>query len=343
LISWKDITMSSDHVRTFDLASAALLSRPEVELLTPDQERSLLLELSECKTRLLAADVPVSRDAEKTDGQRADYRPDAAEPAGEMIQDVVRELLKPSASGNPVLRHLVPTAMRYNELRTRLAMANLRLVAHVARRYRNRGLATSDLIQEGFCGLLKAIDRFDPAKETRLASYAVWWIRQALQREVAAGAYPVRLNPRHLQQLANSNLGDESRRNPERKLRSRGSETTIRQIYSATRPTISLNSSLRADEGESLLDALTYPAAEESHGPDLDDYLFSMINQLKPREQVVLQLRFGLCGTERHSLSQVSDLLDVSKERIRQIQEAALEKLRVLASGKEQLRAEARA
>src|SRR5262249_49945015 len=123
----------------------------------------------------------------------------------------------------------------------------------------------------------------------------------------------------------------------------RGSETTIRQIYSATRPTISLNSSLRADEGESLLDALTYPAVEETHGPDLDDYLFSMINQLKPREQVVLQLRFGLSGTERHSLSQVSDLLDVSKERIRQIQEAALEKLRVLASGKEQLRVEARA
>ena len=128
-----------------------------------------------------------------------------------------------------------------------------------------------------------------------------------------------------------------------RKSRAGGSGSTIRQIYSATRPTVSLNSTLRADEGEALLNALTYPVQEESPGADLDDYLFSMINQLKPREQVVLQLRFGLCGTEPHSLSQVSELLDVSKERIRQIQEAALEKLRLLAEGKGRVRQPARA
>lgn len=331
--------MPSDNDRSFDLASAALLNRPEVELLTPDQERSLLLELSECKARLLAARVSAPREEAAGSDDPAHH----AEPAGQEIQDVVRELLKPAAALNPVLQQLVPTAVRYNDLRTKLAMANLRLVAHVARRYRNRGLASSDLLQEGFCGLLKAIDRFNPTKETRLASYAVWWIRQALQREVAAAAYPVRLNPRHLQQLANSDLGDEPSARPGRKARSRGSENTIRQIYSATRPTISLNSSVRADEGESLLDALTYPAREETPGDELDDSLFSMINQLKPREQVVLQLRFGLCGTETHSLSQVSDLLDVSKERIRQIQEGALEKLRILANARGRLRAEVRA
>jgi RNA polymerase primary sigma factor len=335
--------MSSDDVRNIDLASTALLNRPEVELLTPDQERSLLLELSECKTRLLSARVPLTRDEVESDDGSSDDPADHAKPAAEEIQEVVRELLKPAASQNPVLHHLVATAVRYYELRTKLAMANLRLVAHVARRYRNRGLATSDLLQEGFCGLLKAIDRFDPTKETRLASYAVWWIRQALQREVAAGAYPVKLNPRHLQQLATSNLGDETPTKPGRKPRSRSAENTIRQIHLATRPTVSLNASIRADEGESLLDALTYPAEEETPGPDLDDYLFLMINQLKPREQVVLQLRFGLCGTETHSLSQVSDLLDVSKERIRQIQEGALEKLRILANLKGRLRAEARA
>jgi RNA polymerase primary sigma factor len=337
--------MFPDGVPKIDLASTALLNRPEVELLSPDQERALVLELSECKARLLAARVPLGRDGQERSGDDSlsDVPADHAERAGVEIQEVVRELLKPAASQDPVLQHLVPTAIRYNELRTKLAMANLRLVAHVARRYYNRGLASSDLLQEGFCGLLKAIDRFDPTKETRLASYAVWWIRQALQREVAAGAYPVRLNPRHLQQLANSSLGDEPPGRPGRKPRSRSAESTIRQIHLATRPTISLNATVRADEGESLLDALTYPAEEEAPSADLDDYLFSMINQLKPREQVVLQLRFGLCGTETHSLSQVSDLLDVSKERIRQIQEGALEKLRVLANAKGRLRAEARA
>ena len=78
----------------------------------------------------------------------------------------------------------------------------MRLVAHVAKRFRDRGIAYSDLLQEGFCGLLEAIDRFDLTHETKLATYATWWIRQAMQRAVAAGAYPVRLSPRHLRQLA---------------------------------------------------------------------------------------------------------------------------------------------
>ena len=81
-------------------------------------------------------------------------------------------------------------------------MANVRLVAHVAKRYHDRGIPPGDLIQEGFCALLVAIDRFDLVNETRLATYAIWWIRQAIQRAVAGGAYPVRLNPRQLHQLA---------------------------------------------------------------------------------------------------------------------------------------------
>lgn len=339
--------MPSEDVRSFDLASTALLNRPEVELLKPEQERTLLMELADCKARLLSSRAAADRDDQDDLSEACDLDepgPRAGStPRPDEIQDVVREILKPAAEHNPVLRSLVPTAIRYNELRTKLAMANLRLVAHVARRYRNRGLSTSDLLQEGFCGLLKAIDRFDATKDTRLASYAVWWIRQALQREVAAGAYPVRLNPRHLQQLANSNLQSEVRSTPVkpgRKSRSGGASSTIRQIYSATRPTISLNSTIRSDEGQSLLDALTAPAQEHEPGAELDDFLFSMINQLKPREQVVLQLRFGLCGTETHSLSQVSDILDVSKERIRQIQESALEKLRVLAGSKGRARQE---
>src|SRR5208283_14251 len=179
----------------------------------------------------------------------------------------------------------------------------------------------SDLLQEGFCGLLEAIDRFEPVKETRLASYAVWWIRQALQRAVAAGAYPVRLNPRHLQQLAGSNPDLDQPQKAGQKLRSGGSPATIQQIQSATRPTVSLNSGGRADEGLTLLGSLTYPATEEDPSEELDEYL------------VVLQLRFGLGGKECHSLSQVSAVLDVSKERIRQIQEGALQKLRSMAVG----------
>jgi RNA polymerase primary sigma factor len=304
------------------LASAALLNRADAKVLTAAQERALVLELEEYKTRLL-------------ESRHLLCEPLAGEPAAtEDIQVVVRRLLDDAAVHNEMLRPFVSLARRYNEIRTKLAMANLRLVAHVARKYRNRGISNSDLLQEGFCGLLKAIDRFQPAKENRLASYAVWWIRQALQRVVAAGAYPVRLNPRHLQQLALSSTDASAPRRSGRKPRSAGSASTIRQIQSATRPTISLNARLRADEGLSLLDALTYPPAEESPGGELDDYVITLLDQLKPREQVVIRLRFGLAGRECHSLSQVSEVLDVSKERVRQIQEGALQKLRTLAREK---------
>ncbi len=255
-------------------------------------------------------------------------------PDEQKIQAIVRQLLDRSTAKSDLAREFASLAERYNDIRTRLAMANLRLVAHVARKYRNRGISSSDLLQEGFCGLLKAIDRFQPSKETRLASYAVWWIRQALQRAVAAGAYPVRLNPRHLQQLAQSNTEPAPPRKPGRKPRTAGSSSTIRQIQSATRPTISLNANFRIDEGLSLLDALTYPAPEEAPTGELDEYLVTLLEHLKPREQVVIQLRFGLAGKECHSLSQVSEVLDVSKERVRQIQEGALQKLRSLARGK---------
>src|SRR5208337_4635758 len=126
-----------------------------------------------CKTRLLEV-------RQLLGGELPGTSPDAEE-----IQAIVRQLLSRSTVKTEVVRQLAPLAERYNELRTKLAMANLRLVAHVAREYRNRGITSSDLLQEGFCGLRKAIVRFEPARETRLASYAVWWIRQALQRAVA--------------------------------------------------------------------------------------------------------------------------------------------------------------
>ena len=175
--------MSGDVLQNYDLASAALLNRPDVQVLSADQERALLLELDECKTRLLELRPMIG---DQVTG---------ASPEEEEIPAMVRHMLDPATVKAEMVRQLVPLAGRYSEIRTKLAMANLRLVAHVARKYRNRGISNSDLLQEGFCGLLKAIDRFEPQKETRLASYAVWWIRQALQRAVAAGAYPVRLNP----------------------------------------------------------------------------------------------------------------------------------------------------
>jgi RNA polymerase primary sigma factor len=281
----------------------------------------MLVELGECKRLLLEA-RPASP---------FEQGPESAE--GPDIRDVVRELLHPATAWTAEARHLAPIAARYHELRTRLAMANLRLVAHLSRRYRDRGLAASDLLQEGFCGLLEAIDRFDATREARLATYAAWWIRQAVQRAVAAGAYPVRLDPRHLRQLANSRPDAARPREPGRGPRPKLAEATIRRIHWAMRPVVSLDADLQADDRSSLLGASTDPGHEAAQAAELGESLLALIRRLKPREQVVLRLRFGLDGQPCHSLSQVSEVLDVSKERVRQIQQAALAKLRGFAEG----------
>ena len=261
-------------------------------------------------------------------------RGNVRDPAQREIQDFVRDLLHQEGVKDEVEQRITKLASRYSEIRSKLAMANLRLVAHVARKYRNRGISSSDLLQEGFCGLLKAIDRFEPDKETRLASYAVWWIRQSLQRAVAAGDLSRSPQPPPSPAACPEQFGSGGGYEAGPEAQDRGAASTIEQIHSATRPTVSLNANLRPDEGSCLINALTYPAREDDTSSELDEYLVVMMKQLKPREQVVLQLRYGLGGQECHSLSQVSEVLDVSKERIRQIQEGGLEKLRSLARGK---------
>src|SRR5262249_30719556 len=153
---------------------------------------------------------------------------------------------------------------RYTELRGKLALANVRLVAHVAKRFRDRGVSHSDLLQEGFCGLLEAIDRFDLTHETKLATYATWWIRQSMQRAVAAGAYPVRLSPRHLRQLArNQEEFGKAVKGP--------SEEIIRRILAATRPAISLDAAIDHDGVFSLLHTISDPEGDRADELDMTE------------------------------------------------------------------------
>lgn len=307
---------TAERIPSDDLNVMLLLSRADVRVLRPEEEREILMELHGLRSQLAAAAGELHPDAEFD------------------VQEFVRFVL---AGGSPQSDEelvLQATARSYNATRTRLAMANLRLVAHVARRYRDRGMAVSDLLQEGFCGLLTAIDRYDVSNTTRLASYAVWWIRQALQRAVAAGVYPVRLNPRHLQKLAESSHADEGDQAPKR-ARSASAETTLKQLHAATRPVVSLDAPMGDSGRSSILDMLSVSDEDEVEDRDHEEQLAGLINQLKPREKLVLRLRYGLDGSPAHSLSQVSQVLGVSKERIRQIQDAALTKLRALAGSRE--------
>ena len=164
--------------------------------------------------------------------------------------------------------------------------------------------------------------------QTKLATYATWWIRQSMQRAVAAGAYPVRLSPRHLRQLAQNQ--DEVEKQPADPA-AVGSEM-IQRIHTATRPTVSLDATLDSDSSFNLLQIMSDPEGDRTGDVDMDETVGKMMDVLRPREQQVLELRFGLGGKNRLSLSQVGKVLEVSKERVRQIQDRALEKLRAVSA-----------
>ena len=281
-------------------------------MLGPGRERRLLEELADCKRTLVGA---LARDPglvvpEETDDPRA----------------VSRFIAEVYGNHGPVEGALEAVFQRYFELRAELALANMRLVAYVAKRYLNRGVTSSDLLQEGFCGLLEAIDRFDPAHQTRLSTYATWWIRQAIQSAVAAGAYPVRLTRRHLRQLA-QNQEEHDREVAQQPGRHHVATESMRRIRSATRPAVSLDE-IRFTPFHAMSD----PESDSADDIDLEEAVGKWMVSLRPRERQVLSYRFGLGGSPRLSLSQVGKVLDVSKERVRQIQDTALKKLRTNAS-----------
>jgi RNA polymerase primary sigma factor len=316
------------------------LDMPEAQVMSAARERELLLELAECRRGLLLA-------TRRPDGSEWDLsRPDAE------FRRAVRGLTDdhgPGGAATPgdgagpsdgpgalAAPHL---ARRYEEIRGALAMANSRLVAYIARRYLNRGISPSDLLQEGFCGLLEAIDRFDPVNTTRLATYASWWIRQAIQRAIADGSYAVRLTPRQLRRLAQSlpkNPDPAGKADSTPPLTPRvGQPAPVGdrqpaswQELAAIRPRVSLDAVSRFDESTPLAEILAFiPDPDHEHDEQAES-VDSLLAALNPREQLIVKLRFGLDGQPRHSLSQIGAVLAVSKERVRQIQDRALRKLR---------------
>jgi RNA polymerase primary sigma factor len=281
-------------------------------MLGPRRERELLDKLADSRrvlTETLARGQEPSA-AEPTDDPRAVSR---------LIAEAYRE---PGSHEGP----RVAAFRRYFDLRTELALANLRLVAHVARRYRDRGVAYADLLQEGFCGLLEAIDRFDPAHQTKLSTYAMWWIRQRIQSAVASGAYPVRLTPRHLRELARYEGGLEGGR-PGAPGRHAAAAESMQRIRSATQPAVSLD---KVHGG--VLDPLSDPTRGQAEHHERHEDVGSWMESLRPRQRQVVSYRFGLGGGPPLSLQRVGEMLNVSKERVRQIQNAALKSLRSIAS-----------
>jgi RNA polymerase primary sigma factor len=228
------------------------------------------------------------------------------------------------------------------EARAQMIKANLRLVVKIAHDYSNLGLPLLDLISEGNIGLMKAVERFDPKKGGKLSTYAAWWIKQSIKRALANQAKTIRL-PVHLvdkiskMKRAAHNLSEKLGREPtddELAAKLDLPVAKVAQLRTISIRPASLDAPIGEDEDTQFSEIVGDEAAadpfEMLRDKTLREDVRELIEELDPREAEILTLRFGLDGNKPLTLEQVGKKFKVTRERIRQIQNIALTKLRRL-------------
>ena len=224
--------------------------------------------------------------------------------------------------------------------RDELVQANLRFVIDVAKNYQNRGLPLSDLISAGNVGLLTAADRFDGTKGYKFISYAVWWIKQSILQTIAEHARTVRLPMNKVSLLkdiskTSRRLGQGREAEPRIEEIAAELEVPAQEVLEtmlSARAVRSLDESFEEDDERNLLNILADTTQDNPDAVVLcesaKDQLESVLNSLDERELRIIRLYFGLDGHEALTLEQIGDLMGVTRERVRQIKERALSRLR---------------
>jgi len=296
---------------------------------SPDTVRQYLNEIGQVSL-LTSADEKILGKAVK-DGQKAQQRLDEAKTSGRT---------KLSASDRKTLRDLVKAGEKAKE---RMVRANLRLVVSIARRYDRKELHLSDLIQEGNIGLMHAVDKYDYEKGFKFSTYATWWIRQSMTRAMADQGRNIRI-PGHMMEIVNRvqrserELTAELKRDPTPEEVAARCDITVEKLFEIQQLTLS-TASLDAPVGVDV-DDLT--VGETLASPDATDPLNEtvqreLVNQIEKsldglpeRERRIMSMRFGLGEFigKQHTLEEVAEKEDITRERVRQIEQKTLARMR---------------
>ena len=238
-----------------------------------------------------------------------------------------------------LVRHIKLCNTEIHAAKNRIVEANLRLAVCIAKKYRERGLDLLDLVQEASLGLLQAVDHFDWQRGVKFGAYASWWMQQAVGYSIANHGRTIRLPAYILNEIRKVNrveadLHQQANREPSREELAEASELTVDRLLlldQITANTVSLESYTRSGQG-GIED---FVACEKTPNPlteitrqDLTDEVKTALTTLPPREQRIVSLRYGLEDGEEHSLQEIGTLLNLSRERIRQLEVRALNRLR---------------